>query len=81
MINIFTIAGVTILLSMTIFLNTVQMIIPITSDSPLIGRNKKWILYTTFYIIGKNNEKNNFVFRTENLAHMLHFYSQHTLQF
>merc|ERR1719245_1545885 len=29
--------GVTILLSMTIFLNTVQMIIPITSDSPLIA--------------------------------------------
>ena len=29
--------GVTILLSMTIFLNTVQAIIPITSDSPLIG--------------------------------------------
>ena len=31
-------AGVTILLSMTIFLNTVQVIIPITSDSPLIGK-------------------------------------------
>ena len=30
--------GVTILLSMTIFLNTVQMIIPITSASPLIGK-------------------------------------------
>merc|ERR1719483_504648 len=29
--------GVTILLSMTIFLNTVQAIIPITSDSPLIA--------------------------------------------
>merc|ERR1719266_1991971 len=29
--------GVTILLSMTIFLNTVQMIIPITSASPLIA--------------------------------------------
>ena len=57
MINIFTIAGVTILLSMTIFLNTVQMIIPITSDSPLIGRNKKWILKTTFYIVEENNEK------------------------
>ena len=31
-------AGVTILLSMTIFLNTVQVIIPITSESPLIGK-------------------------------------------
>ena len=31
------IAGVTILLSLTIFLNTVSSIIPITSDSPLIG--------------------------------------------
>ena len=29
--------GVTILLSLTIFLNTVSAIIPITSDSPLIG--------------------------------------------
>merc|ERR1719499_1998790 len=29
--------GVTILLSMTIFLNTVQAIIPITSDSPLVA--------------------------------------------
>ena len=29
--------GVTILLSLTIFLNTVSSIIPITSDSPLIG--------------------------------------------
>ena len=30
-------SGVTILLSLTIFLNTVSEIIPITSDSPLIG--------------------------------------------
>ena len=29
--------GVTILLSLTIFLNTVSSIIPITSNSPLIG--------------------------------------------
>ena len=33
------VAGVTILLSLTIFLNTVSEIIPITSDSPLIGRH------------------------------------------
>ena len=32
-------AGVTILLSLTIFLNTVSAIIPITSDSPLVGRS------------------------------------------
>ena len=31
------ILGVTILLSLTIFLNTVSSIIPITSNSPLIG--------------------------------------------
>ena len=37
------IPGVTILLSMTIFLNTVQMIIPITSDSPLIGEKFSFI--------------------------------------
>ena len=30
--------GVTILLSLTIFLNTVSAIIPITSDSPLVGK-------------------------------------------
>ena len=30
--------GVTILLSLTIFLNTVSSIIPITSDSPLVGK-------------------------------------------
>ena len=32
--------GVTILLSLTIFLNTVSEIIPITSSSPLIGKNE-----------------------------------------
>ena len=32
-------SGVTILLSLTIFLNTVSEIIPITSDSPLIGNS------------------------------------------
>ena len=32
------VSGVTILLSLTIFLNTVSEIIPITSDSPLIGK-------------------------------------------
>ena len=31
--------GVTILLSLTIFLNTVSSIIPITSNSPLIGKH------------------------------------------
>ena len=31
--------GVTILLSLTIFLNTVSSIIPITSDSPLVGKD------------------------------------------
>ena len=36
--SIFNILGVTILLSLTIFLNTVSAIIPITSDSPLIGQ-------------------------------------------
>ena len=33
-------SGVTILLSLTIFLNTVSSIIPITSNSPLIGQQK-----------------------------------------
>ena len=36
-----TFSGVTILLSLTIFLNTVSEIIPITSDSPLIGKPGK----------------------------------------
>ena len=34
----FDLLGVTILLSLTIFLNTVSSIIPITSDSPLVGK-------------------------------------------
>ena len=38
------IIGVTILLSLTIFLNTVSSIIPITSDSPLVGKNFKLLL-------------------------------------
>ena len=35
----FDLLGVTILLSLTIFLNTVSSIIPITSDSPLVGKD------------------------------------------
>ena len=37
-LNYGCISGVTILLSLTIFLNTVSSIIPITSNSPLIGK-------------------------------------------
>jgi len=37
--------GVTILLSLTIFLNTVSAIIPITSDSPLIGTYFNCIMF------------------------------------
>merc|ERR1719346_807689 len=37
--------GVTILLSLTIFLNTVSSIIPITSDSPLIGTYFNCIMF------------------------------------
>jgi len=43
--------GVTILLSLTIFLNTVSAIIPITSDSPLIGNyDSKKGLKSMFYV-------------------------------
>ena len=52
--------GVTILLSLTIFLNTVSAIIPITSDSPLIGnynmrRRHLRVCFTTVLRIIINN--------------------------
>merc|ERR1719340_268766 len=56
--------GVTILLSLTIFLNTVSEIIPITSDSPLIGTYFNCIMFmvassvvTTIMILNYHHRK------------------------
>ena len=51
--------GVTILLSMTIFLNTVQMIIPITSASPLIGKLRIREVCWSFDVLKSYNSTSN----------------------
>lgn len=38
---VYRVAGVTILLSLTVFLNMVSETMPVTSDNPLLGNSKK----------------------------------------
>ena len=45
--------GVTILLSLTVFLNTVSETMPVTSDNPLLGKEPRKVVEGVALLFGK----------------------------